>query len=288
MNIQKAFKVNTVEEAIRVLSIYKDRVFIICGGTDLVIGIMEGKINKDIVLDISDIKELKFIKEDDEYIKIGAGTTISDIEKSLLIPENLAGLKKAASSIGSPQIRNRGTIGGNICNASVAADLMPPLLALDSFVCLESKDYERHVMLRNFIDDNNKAQIKDNEIVKYIKFKKPNKHCYLTFNKLGHRKSLSIARVSSSVLMIVKDEIIEQIKIVNGAVGNKVIIENDLEDILIGKSLNIELIEKACNKAKISTMIRLWSRPNAREKAYAVGGILKKSMMDCIDYFEGR
>lgn len=288
MYIKKVFKARNIEEAIKVLSIYRERALIICGGTDLVIDIREGKINKDILLDISDIKELKFIKKDDEYIKIGAATTISDIENSSLIPENLMGLKKAASSIGSPQIRNRGTIGGNICNASVAADLIPSLLALDSFVCLESKDYERHVMLKNFIDDNNKVQIKENEIVKYIKFKNLNKNSYLSFNKLGHRKSLSIARVSSSVLMEVRDKKIEHINIANGAVGNKVIIENDLVHMSIGKNLNVELIEKVCNKAKISTVIRLWSRPNAREKAYAVGGILKKSMNDCVDYFEGR
>ena len=123
---------NTIEEAVDFLWKAEGRAKIIAGGTDLVIGLRNGDQSPQSIIDITRIEELRKIEERNGTISIGASVTHSEIASSSLVKKYGKVLSDAASEIGSPQIRNLGTIGGNIMNASPAADTLPPLMVLNA------------------------------------------------------------------------------------------------------------------------------------------------------------
>ena len=121
MSILKGYKCRTVEEALQVLSENRGNAKVVSGGTDIVIAVRHRRLKEEILVDVFGIPELKRMERTGGFWEIGAALPFSHIAGSGL-PPNLVGLTKACNSVGSPQIRNRGTIGGNITNASTAAD----------------------------------------------------------------------------------------------------------------------------------------------------------------------
>src|SRR4030042_7161437 len=133
---------NTIEEACDLLWQAEGKAKIIAGGTDLVIGLRNGDHAPPCIIDITRIKELRKIEEMNGSVFIGAATTHSEIVSSSLVKKYGRILSDAASDMGSPQIRNVATIGGNIVNASPAADTLPPLMVLNAMGKVVSKEGE--------------------------------------------------------------------------------------------------------------------------------------------------
>ena len=133
------FAPKNIEEALNVLSEGGDGCTIIAGGTDLIPALRKEDLLPDSVLNILDIDELKGIMEEEDDIRIGPATTFTEIIESKTINRCFPLLVEAASSVGGPTIRNRGTIGGNICNGSPAADVLPAVVALEARLELRSK-----------------------------------------------------------------------------------------------------------------------------------------------------
>ncbi len=164
---------------------------IIAGGTDLLIKIKQSNEKYDYLVNILRIKELKNLSEDNNYIYIGATLTFSEILENPII-NGFEALYNALKSIGSPQIRNMGTIGGNIINASPAADSIPPLLLYDAEVKIISNNNSRWESL------NKKVNLKEKEILAEVRFKKiTGKSDYI---KIGKRKVMTIARLNLAYL----------------------------------------------------------------------------------------
>ncbi|MEG0372145.1 MAG: FAD binding domain-containing protein, partial [Clostridium sp.] len=109
MDLQSVFKAYSLEEALRLLKENAPNAKVIAGGTDIVIELKERKLKAQTMIDISSIDELKFVRDNGEYVEIGAGTSFTDIWQNELITKEFKGLSDAARSVGSPQIRNRGT-----------------------------------------------------------------------------------------------------------------------------------------------------------------------------------
>ncbi|MEM2040258.1 MAG: FAD binding domain-containing protein, partial [Zestosphaera sp.] len=120
-------RVSELDEALRLLS-RKEDVKVLAGGTDLVVDLKIGRYKPKTIVDISGIKSLRYIVDEGDKVRIGALTRMQDIVESPVIREKLPVLAEAASMLGSWQIRNMATVGGNLCNASPAADSAPPLL----------------------------------------------------------------------------------------------------------------------------------------------------------------
>lgn len=276
--IKNVCKAKSLKDALYILSEKKSSVKIIAGGTDLIIDIKNCKLDKEALVDISDLEELRFIKEENGFIKIGTCTTFNEIINSKIINSNLHGLKKAASLVGSPQIRSRGTIGGNICNASPSADMIPPLLALDAKVFIQSKNNYRKEYLKNILKDKNKINIRDDEILTYIEFKNLSKHQILSFSKLGIRKSLSISRISVSVLLDIEENIFNNIKIALGSVNNIARREHEVEEYLSKKIVNSETIDRAIEILQRKMQENLKGRSSKEFKCNAVRGVLKDAI----------
>ena len=148
------------------------------------------------VLDISAIAELRGIREDASGVTFGALATWTDISDAAL-PRAFDGLQLAAREVGGRQVQNRGTIAGNICNASPAADGVPPLLALDASIEIASLlRGRRSVPLAQFITGNRKTVLAADELVTAVRVPKPDPGARSTFLKLGARAYLVISIVS--------------------------------------------------------------------------------------------
>ncbi|HWA44141.1 MAG TPA: FAD binding domain-containing protein, partial [Hypericibacter adhaerens] len=140
---------------------------ILAGGTDFYPALGDRHLSTP-VLDVTGIGELSGIREEQDGVRIAAGTTWSELVATPL-PRAFDALKAAAREVGSIQIQNRGTIAGNLCNASPAADGVPPLLALDAEVELMSRASTRRLPLAAFITGNRKTERRSDELVSAIR-----------------------------------------------------------------------------------------------------------------------
>jgi CO/xanthine dehydrogenase FAD-binding subunit len=192
---------------------------IIAGGTDFYpLRVGKPLYDRDIacVLDLTGIGALKGISESGEFHRIGALTTWTAIAEADL-PAQFAGLQAAAREVGGRQIQNRGTIGGNLCNASPAADGVPALLALGADVELRSSAGTRRLPLGDFLLGPRKTDLRADEILAAILLPKPQGQARSTFLKLGARKYLVISIVMAAGNLEIVDGRVAQARIVLGA-----------------------------------------------------------------------
>lgn len=280
MTLEKVYNCKSIEEATGLLGKYKGDAKLIAGGTDIIIALRSEKISPKVLIDIAKVKELKKIEDDGEYITLGAGVTFTEIVENPLFQGNLHGLYKACRMVGSPQIRNKGTIGGNIANGSAAADSIPPLIALGSTVKLVSIEGVREIPLEDYYYN----PLKENEIISEIKFIKPKKNQILTFAKLGLRKALAISRLTLAALSEFDDEKeIKSLRVASGALGKYPMREIEVEDYLIGKKIVDETIEGAIEALQGSMDVRLKGRSTLPYKRVAISGILKETLESSIE-----
>jgi xanthine dehydrogenase FAD-binding subunit len=222
-------------EALKILN-EKD-VTIYAGGTDLMVrnknaASLLPKFNNDLLY-IGNLKELKEIKESSDDIEIGAACTLSALLRIKGVPEVL---KESIRQIASPAIRNMGTIGGNICNASPAGDTLPILYALDAKLKLTRENSSGEVNIKDFILGPRRIILEKNEILESIIIPRAefNKTYY---EKVGARKASAISKLSFIGLAEVKDGKVKDIRIAIGSVAPKIVRVREAEDFIISNNL---------------------------------------------------
>jgi len=191
---------------------------IIAGGTDLVVGLRDGNLKPRYLVDITRIPELRHIEERNGFFSIGASVTHSQIVSSPFIQKSARILSHAACQIGSPQIRNLGTLGGNIVNASPAADTIPPLIVLDAVARVLSKEGERKIPLVELFQSPYQTTLKPCEMLAEVCFRKLPSDMRWAFVRLARRGAMAIARMSVAVLLRKVKSRIKDIRICVGAV----------------------------------------------------------------------
>jgi CO/xanthine dehydrogenase FAD-binding subunit len=200
------------------------------------------KTNVENLLDITAIDELGSINETAEGISIGAAASWSDVIRHSL-PFAFDGLKAAAHEVGSIQIQNSGTIGGNLCNASPAADGVPPLLTLDASVELRSNSGSRVMLLSQFLLGPRKTELSQDEILTAILVPGSSISGVSGFKKLGARKYLVISIAMVAVRLVAIDELIEDIAISVGSCSAVALRLNNVEASLIGCRVDCDINE---------------------------------------------
>ena len=188
---------------------------VIAGATDVFPGAGERPLQGDYV-DVSNISALRGVRVDSAVVRIGATTTWSDIARTRL-PPAFDALKVAARDVGAVQIQNRGTIGGNLCNASPAADGVPPLLILDAEVELASRRGTRRLALDVFINGARSNLLAPGEVMTAVVTPLPASTMRSAFFKLGARRYLVISIVMVAVALDVVDGIVRDARIAVGA-----------------------------------------------------------------------
>jgi CO/xanthine dehydrogenase FAD-binding subunit len=221
----------TLEEAVSALASSGGK--ILAGGTDFYPALGE-RLPPGNVVDITAIREIRGISFQPNWIRIGGLTTWTDVLRTPL-PRCFDALKAAAREIGSVQIQNRGTVAGNLCNASPAADGIPPLLALDAEVELCSRAGNRRVALRQFIAGNRKTLRQDNEILTAVLVPRRIESASSSFLKLGARRYLVISiSMVAAVLLADETRVVKEARIAVGSCSAKAVRLTELEKALLG------------------------------------------------------
>ncbi len=243
--------VRSVDEAVELLAKYSGSARIVAGATDLIIE-LEGGMRPDLhgLIDITRIPGLDHITLDDEgWIHLGPLVTHNHCAVSKLIVERAYALARACWEVGAPQIRNRGTIAGNLITASPANDSITPLMALDAQVTLRSASGERIVPLAAFYTGPRQTVMRDDEFMADIAFPAPSEGSRSTFVKLGLRRAQAIAIVNVSAVLELDDSEVVQASIALGSVTPTIVRAGAAEDYLRGKTLDDENIQRASELA---------------------------------------
>lgn len=269
---------NTIEEACDLLWQGGGKAKIIAGGTDLVIGLRNGGQKPEILIDITRIKELRTIEEKNGTLSIGAAVTHSEVASSSLVKKYGKVLSDAASEIGSPQIRNLGTIGGNIVNASPAADTLPPLMVLNAMGRVASKDRMEEVSLFSLIKGPYQTNLKPHELLVQIIFPKLSPDVRGSFVRLARRDAMAIARMSMAVILQIENHRIKEIRISTGSVTPTPQRMSEAEAFLKGKLPEEELLQRASSKISKTMICQSGIRPSTSYKKPVLEALFIRSM----------
>lgn len=281
--VEKVIKAEGLEEVLDLLHQHRAEAKLIAGGTDIIIQLRNGKIKPKVLIDISGIQELRYIKEKDGLIEIGAGTTFRDLEESFDIKKKLTGLWKAAKMVGSPQIRATATVGGNICNGSPAADMVPPLLSLEAIATIQGLEKIREVSLKDLFVGKGKVALEPDEIMTSVRFNTLEEGCGFSFSKLGLRKALAISRICTAVMVqLGEDGMVENIRISNGSLGEYGLREKTVEEFYLQKRITEQTMAEGLNILRNSIHERLHGRSSLPYKIEAIEGTFMEAMKDAV------
>lgn len=202
------------------------------------------------VLDITGIAQLSGITKDAVgHLRIGATTTWTDVIRAPL-PPAFDGLKRAARDVGARQIQNQGTLAGNLCNASPAADGVPPLLTLDARVEVQSASGARQIALSDFIQGPRKTALEAGEMVTAIVVPPSGQSGTAHFRKLGARDYLVISITMTAARLVMTDGIVQDIALAIGSCGPTAVRLHAVEADMIGRPLDPDLItDEAVSRA---------------------------------------
>lgn len=255
---------HSLSEACALLAEFGADARVLAGGTDVLVELRkESAKSSKALVDITRIQTLRGIEESGNSIIIKPLVTHSEILHSKIVEKHAPLLKAAVAGIGSPQIRNRGTLGGNIMNAAACADTVPPLIALHAVVKLLSSRGERELALSEFFIKPYVTVAQSDEVLVEVRFPKLPGNARSSFVKLGRRNALSIARLSVAAV-VTKSEagVITDVRIVPGAAFPTWQRVGEAENVLIGQKLSRELCYEAGRKVSevmISFTGRRWS-----------------------------
>ena len=273
----------SVEEAVAALHEHGGDARVLAGGTDLLVEWRHpGAGMPAVVIDISRIESLRGISLEGRDVLIGPLTTHAELARSGVVRSEAAFLAAAASMIGSPQIRNRGTLGGNIMNGAACADTVPPLLALGARVTLSSVDGRRECHLSGFFNKPYTTVAKPEELLTQISFPvlPPGTKC--AFVKLGRRNALSISRLSVAAVVAVSETgVIADARIVPGAAQTVWKRAMEAEKILIGQHPSDSLFAEA-GRVVSETLIRENGRRWSTEyKEPVIASLVRRTLEQC-------
>lgn len=271
---------NSIEDALSYLAARGERCKIIAGGTDLIPALRREDIHPEIVINILEIEPLRGIIELDHEVRIGPTTTFTEMVESDVLSSCFPSLVQAAGSVGGPQIRNRGTIGGNVANASPAADVLPAVLAHDGELELQSKRSGKRVIpLAEAIESAYKTRFLADEMLTGIIVKKPQPEARCAFEKLGRRNAMARARINLSVLLRLNDkEEISELRIVPGAVMAVARRMEHVEKMLLGKKPEPSFIEDAAETLAKDMVDVTGLRWSTEYKVPVLKGMFKRIM----------
>lgn len=235
MNNVAYFAPETLADAIEVLNA-QEGARILAGGTDLIAKWKKSHCFDMKLVDIRRIAELKEIRETTEGLFIGAGVTMAEVNESVEIAKKYPILAEAAGRVGSVQIRNMATIGGNACNAAPSADTVLPLIAYGAQVVVRSKSGECRSPLRDFFVGPGKTVMQAGDILKGLLLPNPSPQTAAFFVKHSRRAGMDLATVGVAMVLNLDGsrKKIEEIKVVLGAVGPVPIFVKNLESV-VGK-----------------------------------------------------
>ena len=237
-DFEQYFQPQSLEKALEIKAEYEDQIEVAAGSTDLLVANYERLHEIANWLDLVKLDDLKKIEVRDNKLHIGAMTTHLQLMNSDLVKENLAVLAAAAEDVGSPQIRSRGTIGGNICTSSPAGDLLAPLLSYEASFKLQSVEGERIVDAEKFFTGPKRNLMEADELLTEIMIplrENPREGAWI---KVGRRKALVISTLTLSLVLEFEADKIVKSGLAMGSVAPTPIRLKEVEAMMVGKNLS--------------------------------------------------
>lgn len=267
-----------LSQALEILA--EGRHTVLAGGTDFYPARVGRPLNEP-VIDITGIDELRGITRDGDLRRIGALTTWSEVIAADL-PRSFDGLKMAAAQVGGVQIQNAGTIGGNLCNASPAADGVPPLLTLDASVELASASGTRVIPLEEFLVGYRETALRPGELVAAVLVPSALDGAATSdFLKLGARRYLVISIVMVAVVIALDNEgRVEQARVVVGACSPVAQRARRLESELVGRRGDLAALVSPEHFSMLSPIDDI--RAGAADRLDAALQLVRRSIMNCV------
>ena len=276
MRVNNYFSPATLDEALHCMR-EPGLVKALAGGTDLNIALHEREIRPDAIVDLTHIPELKKIEFSDGVLTVGSMVTFTEAQNSELVNQYCPLLAMAASTVGSPQIRNSGTIGGNLANAATAADSVPTMMAMDADVVVRNEDGERILKATEIPTGLNKTCLAPDELI--VEFRiKPTTGKFVAFEKIGRRKALAISRINMAMVLDLDGNTIKAASIAFGAVGKTAYRVTELEKFLTGREITEELLAEAGDKIEAIVTEVLAGRSTTPYKKKIAAAVLKRGL----------
>lgn len=251
------FEPGTVEEALHILKQYEPQARPMAGGTDLILDVLNRGEQPGHIVSLQKIQEMIFIKENGG-LRIGAATTHHAIETSAMVQSYCQMLAEGASYIGSRQIRNLATIGGNICNALPCADTVPPLVAAGAAIVIAGIGTVRQQPVETFITGPRRTVLLPGELATEIIVPLPLPHTGSVYLVHTTRKALdlTIVGVALQVTLDADGETIQDARIALANCSPAPARAREAEKLLIGNSLTDELLQEAAEKTVLASKVR--------------------------------
>lgn len=272
--IEGYFSPKTREELFECLGKMTPNSRFISGGTDLILKLNAGKIHPDTLLYLGALPEGREISEQSGEIHIDAMADMTTIATSPLVRRTCMALADAAGHVGSVQIRNKATVGGNVANASPAGDLTVPLWLMGAKVHIAGPQGIRTATMDEAVIGIEKTSLCHNEAILSFSYPVPPASTYTAYRKLGSRSEVTISRVGLAVLVQMQEEVVSTARIVLGAVATTPVRALSAERCLEGSRLEPEAVENAAS-ALSEYILEINKRPNRFYKAHASKGVLQ-------------
>lgn len=242
-----AYDLRTPKNLKEALSLVSEGFRPFAGGTDLMVLFEAGKLDHKNFVSLHGLKEFRGITEDKNFVTLGAATTYGEIRDHKTLGKEFPSLVEAARETGALAIQNRGTLGGNIANASPAADSPPALLVYDAQLGLVSSEGERWVEYLNFHTDYKVTALKKGELISKIRLLRTRKKRMHYYRKVGTRRAQAISKVCfAGAAGLVKRRVLEDVRIALGSVAPTPVRAVKVEQLLNHQKLTPELVKEAC------------------------------------------
>ena len=229
---------------------------VLAGGTDLLVQLKQRELSAECLIDLKLIPELRGVElGEDNHLHVGALTTVSEIIGSDIVNDEIPILRQVAESMGSWQVRNKATIGGNICRAAPSADFAPVLLVLDAQLKIVNSRAERIVNLTNFFTGPGKTVLQRNDILQEIIIQVPSGSWALEYGRQSRRKTMDLALVNVAVFLMLDSgkSVCEDIRIAVGSVAPTPVRARNAEQYLSKAEISTERINTASRMAAEET-----------------------------------
>ena len=257
---------------------------IIAGGTDVIPKLRRDQLSASRLIDISALEDLRVIAQEGDWISIGALITHRQILQAPLLQVHNPALVAAVASIGCDQTRNRGTLGGNIANASPAGDTIPPLLVFDAEVALNGPEGRRTFPLEGFITGPGETQMQAHEFIHSLRFRPLSGAWGAAFEKLGKRSgmAISVANAAAAVVLDSRGRV-EQARLALGSVAPVALRCAEAEAFLSGKTPTQETLQEAASLCASGISPISDVRATADYRRYAAVVLARRALQAAVD-----
>ncbi len=276
----------TVQEAVSLLAQHGDRARVLAGGTDIIVQVREGRRRVDLLVDVKNIPELNELSYDPKTgLRPGAAVPCYKIYGNAEVAAAYPGLIDAATLVGGIQIQGRATLGGNLCNASPAADTIPPLMVLEATCLIAGPQGTREVPVEQFCTAPGQTILQNGEFLVSFHLPPPRKHSGAYYLRFIPRNEMDIAVVGAGASVVLSDDHTRFVsaRLALGAVAPTPLLVTEVGEILAGKEISDANIQKAAEAAQAAAKPIDDMRGTIEYRKHLAGVLTRRTLRGAIE-----